>query len=40
VLIAILVITIAGAVNAWRREHRAGIERSFFEQADQREAGE
>lgn len=34
VLLAVIAIAIIAAVVAWRREHKQGIERSFFEQAD------
>lgn len=40
ILIGVLVVTIAAAINAWRREHKRGVERSFFEKADERETNE
>jgi len=35
VMLFVLAATIVAAVNAWRREHVRGVERSFFEEADQ-----
>lgn len=34
VLLIVLALAVTAAIVAWRREHKQGVERSFFEQAD------